>query len=121
MFQTLLLLTLCFVAPAVEAVVVQDREELETWMDQILIIGGGDLVGTMSRPLDMRNVPDLSNLFKEFCSSCPNHCLRAGGYRMNIEAWDVSAVRNMSGMFEGCNIEGQRISAWDTGNVIDMS
>ena len=39
----------------------------------------------------------------------------------NIEDWDVSGIRDMSGIFRGEMFFDQDISQWDTSNVTDMS
>ena len=38
-----------------------------------------------------------------------------------IGAWDVSGVRNVSGMFEQCYVFNGDITTWDTSNISDMS
>ena len=38
----------------------------------------------------------------------------------DISRWDVSSVKNMQGMFNGCPLFDRDISGWDTSRVTDM-
>ncbi len=64
------------------------------------------------------DVPDLSE-----CSSLKNmfkNSLMTGEGSHSLSNWEVGAITDMSGMFEG-TIFNQNISSWDVGNVTNMS
>ncbi len=64
------------------------------------------------------DVPDLSE-----CSSLKNmfkNSLMTGEESHSLSNWEVGAITDMSGMFEG-TIFNQDISSWDVGNVTNMS
>ncbi|MBQ6333486.1 MAG: BspA family leucine-rich repeat surface protein [Erysipelotrichaceae bacterium] len=61
--------------------------------------------------IDTSNVTDMSLLFAD-CISLSS---------LDLNSWDVSAVLNASGMFEGCKVSSLTLSGWDTGNILDSS
>jgi len=42
-------------------------------------------------------------------------------FNENLSAWDTSSVTSMKNMFHGCNFFKSDLSAWDTSSVTDMS
>ena len=54
---------------------------------------------------------DFSNLFRDFYKV--KHII-------GLENWDVSNVKNMSGMFWGCKKFNSDLSKWDVSNVENM-
>ncbi|MEM1339553.1 MAG: BspA family leucine-rich repeat surface protein [Bacteroidota bacterium] len=72
---------------------------------------------------DLSNVTSLRTMFS-FC----NYSFDTRGTREfgnfngveNFNAWDVSTITDMSGMFDKSSID-QDISSWDVSNVLDMS
>lgn len=42
-------------------------------------------------------------------------------FNEHMNSWDVSNVRNMTSMFEGCSCFNQPLNDWDVSNVVNMS
>lgn len=82
------------------------REELKKLLN-ILIQTKGDEVDL--NDIDVSEITDMSKLF--FYSN----------FSGDISKWDVSNVKNMRGMFNGCITFNGDISKWDVSNVEDMS
>lgn len=81
------------------------REELKKLLN-ILIKEKGD--GVDLNDIDVSEITDMSKLF--FYSD----------FNGDISKWDVSNVKNMRAMFNGCITFKGDISKWDVSNVEDM-
>ena len=63
--------------------------------------------------IDTSLITDMSELFYGLGNAIRN---------IKIDEWDVSNVKDMNGMFEGCNMfTGSGLGNWDVSNVTNMS
>ena len=66
--------------------------------------------------LDVSSVEDMGLLFCD-----PDNNINFTKYNFNISDWDVSNVKDMSGMFYLCKNFNCDLSRWNVSNVNDMS
>jgi len=90
------------------------RDELRNIIKQLLNERNDDGIIDLN-DIDTSEITDMSGLF------CENGIMN-GIININISSWNVSKVRDMSGMFWGCrNLESiGDLSDWDVSSVRDM-
>ena len=66
------------------------------------------------------NVSSLTNIIKCDDFSCIFRDFYKVKYIIGLENWDVSSVKDMCSMFEGCENFNSDLSKWDVSSVEDM-
>ena len=67
-------------------------------------------------------LPDLmQDVARISGTDSPENCPAVQNFNQDISGWDVSNIKNMSGMFEGASSFNRDISGWTTSQVTDMS
>lgn len=91
----------------------KDKEELLEVIKTITksIDNYSDRKNANFNEIDTSKITDMSYLFKDFKYI----------EKIHIEEWDVSHVKNMKGIFAGCNEFNCDLSDWDVLKVEDMS
>ena len=93
-----------------EDMVITNRELRNKIIELHIEQGGGETL----------DVSSLTNLIK-----CDNFSYIFSGFKrvkhiIGLENWDVSSVKDMCSMFEGCKNFNCDLSKWDVGKVTDM-
>ena len=86
----------------------ENQEELIFIIGKLIKARGRD---ANLNDIDVSGIDWMRKLFVTFGSDIRN---------IDISKWDVSNVRNMNQMFEGCNEFNCDLSKWDVGNVVEM-
>ncbi len=72
----------------------------------------GNLQITATDTPNLTNCTSLKNMFRG--------CGNLNSFPMNANAWDISTITDLSGMFLGTSFN-QALNSWNTSNVTDMS
>ncbi|WP_172798602.1 MULTISPECIES: BspA family leucine-rich repeat surface protein [unclassified Helicobacter] len=73
---------------------------------------------------DCDELAEASKIFTPHLAPYIKNCKNSAGAREDfdgIETWDVSNVKDMTGMFGGADSFNQPLNSWDVGKVTDMS
>ena len=95
--------------------------DISAWGDRILgTTEGGYFSGCANLDISASTGSPLRPTTTSL-SRCFSGCTSLTGATSNIGAWDVSAVTDMTSLFDSCSLFNLNLSAWDTSSVTTMA
>ena len=88
---------------------------IDQWGDQEWKNMSRSFSGAVNLEISASDIPDLSNVIDM------SEMFRNTAVSQNINNWDVSNVKNMSGLFRSASLFNQPLNNWDMSNVTNIS